>query len=72
MQKVRAFREWWQGLIFFGQVLPLILTIVLFVALGFHIYFEVSGTACEAVPIEIEYLATIECERDSSFLKKTN
>ena len=70
LQKVRAFRECWQGLSFFGQILPLMLTIMLFVALGFHIYFEVSGTACEAVPIEIKYLATIECERDSFFLKQ--
>lgn len=70
LQKMRSFWLWLLGLSFFGQVLPLILTFLLFVALGFHIYFEISGTACEVVPIEIEYLTTIECERDSFFLKK--
>ena len=45
LQKARKFRAWWQGLNLFGQKLPVVLAFILFVALVFHVFFEVKDSS---------------------------
>ena len=44
LHKVRNFTAWWRGLNLFGQKLPVVLAFILFVALVFHLFFEVKDS----------------------------
>ncbi|MCY4032091.1 MAG: pentapeptide repeat-containing protein [Hyphomicrobiales bacterium] len=64
--KAQNYWVWFRGLSCFGQVLPVVLSLILFVALSFHIYFELSGTTCEPVCIKGEdCTSTTQCKRNS-------
>ena len=45
LQKAQKFKGWWQGLNLFGQKLPVVLAFILFVALVFHVFFEVKDSS---------------------------